>query len=223
MFLFSWLEDVIQRPASCISSNPTGAANLSHSHASGHSPTSCFPSASGSPEAKQQEEDHNSTTQVDSLGDPRQEMQLLKEQLEVLRYQVGLHLQYYINHNSSHFSCDESKTAVRSLLPGKDLLKGSVAIGRRTAPPSGDCVFSQICSDWIKTCNHRSNGTWTWDSLTALCQQTRIYEAEYETEQNDHKHTLLENRRLRKKREEMRQQVALLQEQVASSCTYAAT
>lgn len=47
-----------------------------------------------------------------------------------------------------------------------------------------------------------------------LCSQTQIYEAEYETEHNDHKHTLQENRRLRKKREEMRQQVALLQEQV---------
>lgn len=47
-----------------------------------------------------------------------------------------------------------------------------------------------------------------------LCQQTEIYEAEYQTEHNDHKHTLQENRRLRKKREEMRQQVALLQEQV---------
>lgn len=94
---------MIQRPASCISSNPTGAANLSHSHASGHSPTSCFPSASGSPEAKQQEEAHNSTTQVDSLEDPRQEMQVLKEQLEVLRYQVGLHLHYCINHKQFPF------------------------------------------------------------------------------------------------------------------------
>lgn len=47
-----------------------------------------------------------------------------------------------------------------------------------------------------------------------FCEQTQIYEAEYETEHNDHKHTLQENRRLKKKREEMRQQVALLQEQV---------
>lgn len=47
------------------------------------------------------------------------------------------------------------------------------------------------------------------------CKQTQIYEAEFETEHNDHKHTLQENRRLKKKREEMRQQVALLQEQVA--------
>lgn len=50
--------------------------------------------------------------------------------------------------------------------------------------------------------------------IDVLCQQTQIYEAEYETEHNDHKNTLQENRRLRKKREEMRQQVALLQEQV---------
>ncbi|XP_035016527.1 uncharacterized protein si:ch211-153b23.7 isoform X3 [Hippoglossus stenolepis] len=53
------------------------------------------------------------------------------------------------------------------------------------------------------------------EQLGALrCQQTQIYEAEYRTEHNDHKHTLQENRRLRKKREEMRQQVALLQEQL---------
>ncbi|XP_051276368.1 uncharacterized protein si:ch211-153b23.7 isoform X1 [Dicentrarchus labrax] len=53
------------------------------------------------------------------------------------------------------------------------------------------------------------------EQLDALrCQQTQIYEAEYETEHNDHKHTQQENRRLRKKREEMRQQVALLQEQL---------
>ncbi|XP_071314278.1 TNFAIP3-interacting protein 1 isoform X1 [Trachinotus anak] len=53
------------------------------------------------------------------------------------------------------------------------------------------------------------------EQLEALrCQQTQIYEAEYQTEHNDHKHTLQENRRLRRKREEMRQQVALLQEQL---------
>lgn len=50
--------------------------------------------------------------------------------------------------------------------------------------------------------------------INALCQQTQIYEAEYQTEHKDHKHTLQENRRLRRKRDEMRQQVALLQEQV---------
>ncbi|XP_044061492.1 uncharacterized protein si:ch211-153b23.7 isoform X1 [Siniperca chuatsi] len=49
---------------------------------------------------------------------------------------------------------------------------------------------------------------------TLRCQQTQIYEAEYQTEHNDHKHTMQENRRLKKKREEMRQQVALLQEQL---------
>lgn len=86
---------MIQNPAPCISSNPTEAANLSHSHASGYSPTSCFPSASGSPEAEQQEE-ARSSAHVDVSGDPRQEMQVLKEQLEVLRYQVGPHLHHNI-------------------------------------------------------------------------------------------------------------------------------
>lgn len=52
------------------------------------------------------------------------------------------------------------------------------------------------------------------EQLEALRCQTEIYEAEYQTEHNDHKHTLQENRRLRRKREEMRQQVALLQEQL---------
>lgn len=52
------------------------------------------------------------------------------------------------------------------------------------------------------------------EQLDALRCQTEIYEAEFQTEHNDHKHTLQENRRLRKKREEMRQQVALLQEQL---------
>ncbi|KAM7417854.1 hypothetical protein PAMA_017486 [Pampus argenteus] len=52
------------------------------------------------------------------------------------------------------------------------------------------------------------------EQLEALRCQTQIYEAEYETEHNDHKHTMQENRRLRRKREEMRQQVVLLQEQL---------
>lgn len=131
---------MIQSSTSCISSNPTGAANLSHGHASGYNllPASCFPSASGSPEAKQQDQAHNSSTKVDGLGDPRQEMQVLKEQLEVLRYQVG-----FIS--NTKFSFNNSRTAVKSLLPGEALLKASVAIGWRTAPPSGGSAFSQIC------------------------------------------------------------------------------
>ncbi|XP_044061493.1 uncharacterized protein si:ch211-153b23.7 isoform X2 [Siniperca chuatsi] len=52
------------------------------------------------------------------------------------------------------------------------------------------------------------------EQLDTLRCQTQIYEAEYQTEHNDHKHTMQENRRLKKKREEMRQQVALLQEQL---------
>ncbi|KAM8907757.1 uncharacterized protein AB9W97_004445 isoform 2-T2 [Spinachia spinachia] len=50
--------------------------------------------------------------------------------------------------------------------------------------------------------------------LEALRCQTQIYEAEYQTEHSERKHALQENRRLRKKRDETRQQVALLQEQV---------
>lgn len=138
---------MIQSSASCISSNPTEAANLSHSHASGYDPTSSFPSASGSPEAEQQEEPDSSSsssrrTRVDGLGDTRQEMQVLKEQLEVLRYQVGPHLQQNID-NSSHFRCDDSRADAKSLLPGEDLLKASIIIRWQTPPPSGDSALSQ--------------------------------------------------------------------------------
>uniref|UniRef100_A0A3B5LKM7 Uncharacterized protein n=1 Tax=Xiphophorus couchianus TaxID=32473 RepID=A0A3B5LKM7_9TELE len=64
-------------------------------------------------------------------------------------------------------------------------------------------VVSQVVGPTLAHCH-----------VAVLYLQTEIYEAEYQTEHNDHKHTLQENRRLRKKREEMRQQVALLQEQV---------
>lgn len=136
---------MIQSSASCSSSNPTEAANLSHSHASGYDPTSCFPSASGSPEAEQQEEPHgsSSSTRVDDMEDTRKEMQVLKEQLEVLRYQVGPHLQQNID-NSSHFRCDDSRADVKSLLPGEDLMKASIIIRWQAPPPSGDSAHSQI-------------------------------------------------------------------------------
>ncbi|XP_029298271.1 uncharacterized protein LOC115015176 isoform X2 [Cottoperca gobio] len=52
------------------------------------------------------------------------------------------------------------------------------------------------------------------EQLEALQCQIQIYEAEYQTEHKDHKHTLQENQKLRKKRDETRQQVALLQEQL---------
>lgn len=52
------------------------------------------------------------------------------------------------------------------------------------------------------------------DHMEALRCQTQIYEADYKTEHKDHKHTQHENRRLRKNKDEMRQQVALLREQL---------
>uniref|UniRef100_A0A665TR93 Uncharacterized protein n=1 Tax=Echeneis naucrates TaxID=173247 RepID=A0A665TR93_ECHNA len=89
------------------------------------------------------------------------------------------------------------------------------AIRRQTAPPSGSSVLlgsvpTNICSSQSKpyplVLSHCH--------IHVMYQQTQIYEAEYQTEHNDHKHTLQENHRLRRKREEMRQQVALLQEQL---------
>uniref|UniRef100_A0A3Q4AMT7 Uncharacterized protein n=1 Tax=Mola mola TaxID=94237 RepID=A0A3Q4AMT7_MOLML len=127
--LTSLFKAAIYDPVSCPTNNPARGPNPSPSHAFEYSPSSCFPSASSSPEARRRG-GQSSNTKMEAFGDSRQEMLNLKEQLEALR-----------------------------------------------------------------------------------CQ-TQIYEAEYETEHNDHKHTLQENRRLRKKREEMRQQVALLQEQV---------
>ncbi|XP_061644418.1 uncharacterized protein si:ch211-153b23.7 isoform X2 [Phyllopteryx taeniolatus] len=52
------------------------------------------------------------------------------------------------------------------------------------------------------------------EQLEAMRCQTEIYEAEYRTAHNNHKSTLQDNQRLRRKREEMRQQLALLQEQL---------
>lgn len=121
---------LVRGPVTCPTSNPPGDPNLSPNHVSGYNPSPAFSAGSTSPEAGPQGKSQSSSTPVGALGDSRQEVQDLKEQLEALR-----------------------------------------------------------------------------------CQ-TQIYEAEYETEHNDHKHTLQENRRLRKKREEMRQQVALLQEQL---------
>ncbi|XP_070818862.1 TNFAIP3-interacting protein 1 [Chaetodon trifascialis] len=121
---------VIHTPVSCPTTNHPGGPNLSPSHISGYNPSSSSFPAPSCPEAGRQRKSQSSSTPPGALGDSRQEVQDLKEQLEALR-----------------------------------------------------------------------------------CQ-TQIYEAEYETEHNDHKHTLQENRRLRKKREEMRQQVALLQEQL---------
>lgn len=83
---------------------------------------------------------------------------------------------------------------------------------------------SEICSQRNKKYLHITRYGFDIGSMPisyVLCQQTQIYEAEYQTEHNDHKHTQQENRRLRKKREEMRQQVALLQEQVmVYTCTH---
>ncbi|KAM9356753.1 LOW QUALITY PROTEIN: uncharacterized protein ABDE67_004341 [Symphorus nematophorus] len=121
---------MIRAPMSCPSSNPPDGPNLSPGHVSGYNTSPSFFPASSSPEAGRQGKSQSSSASQEALGDSRQEVQDLKEQLEALR-----------------------------------------------------------------------------------CQ-TQIYEAEYETEHNDHKHTLQENRKLRKKREEMRQQVALLQEQL---------
>ncbi|XP_054852795.1 TNFAIP3-interacting protein 1-like [Eublepharis macularius] len=52
------------------------------------------------------------------------------------------------------------------------------------------------------------------DHLEALKCQTEIYEADYRTEQKDWQHIKAENAKLRQKEEEMKQQVALLEEQV---------
>lgn len=52
------------------------------------------------------------------------------------------------------------------------------------------------------------------EQLEALRCQTKIYEADYKTEQKDHARMLQENKRLRRREGEMRQQMALLHEQL---------
>ncbi|KAK2890602.1 hypothetical protein Q8A67_013245 [Cirrhinus molitorella] len=52
------------------------------------------------------------------------------------------------------------------------------------------------------------------EQLEALRCQTKIYEADYKTEQKDHERMLQENKRLRRREADMRQQMALLQEQL---------
>ncbi|KAI7801438.1 TNFAIP3-interacting protein 1 [Triplophysa rosa] len=52
------------------------------------------------------------------------------------------------------------------------------------------------------------------EQLEALRCQTKIYEADYKTEQKDHERMLQENKRLRRREAEMRQQMALLHEQL---------
>ncbi|XP_077091772.1 uncharacterized protein LOC143744269 [Siphateles boraxobius] len=52
------------------------------------------------------------------------------------------------------------------------------------------------------------------EQLEALQCQTKIYEADYKTEQKDHERMLQENKRLRRREGDMRQQMALLQEQL---------
>lgn len=49
--------------------------------------------------------------------------------------------------------------------------------------------------------------------------QTKIYEADYKIEHKDHERMLQENKRLRRREGEMRQQMALLQEQVSYAAT----
>lgn len=93
---------VIRGPVSCITSNPAGGPNLLPSHATGCNPLSCFSLASPNPEAGWQEESQSSGAQQGALGDSRQEVRDLKEQLEALRCQVGCSLQRS-NEKCSHF------------------------------------------------------------------------------------------------------------------------
>ncbi|KAM9850100.1 uncharacterized protein ACBR49_007320 [Aulostomus maculatus] len=80
---------------------------------------------------------------------------------------------------------------------------------------SSSSSSSSSCSAQLGTLEHSQQGVQDLkEQLNALRCQMEIYEAEYQTEHNDHKHTKQENCRLRRKREEMGQQVALLQEQL---------
>lgn len=112
---------MIRGAVPCPTSNPPEGPDLSPSHISGYNPSSSFSPASSSPEAGRQGKSQSRSTPLEAVGDSQQDVQDLKEQLEALRCQVGCSLQHSIK-KCSHFSCDESRTDVNSLLPGKDLL-----------------------------------------------------------------------------------------------------
>ncbi len=111
---------MVRGPVSCPTSNPPGGPDLSPTHISGYNPSSSFFPASFNPEAGQQGKSQSRSIAPEAVGDSQQDVQDLKEQLEALRCQVGCSLQHSIK-KCSHFSCDESRTDVNSLLPGKDL------------------------------------------------------------------------------------------------------
>lgn len=187
-------------PSSSTTGNPPRGLNLSPSH-----------SCSFIPAAPNQQAELGGMSQSSSaLGDSHQEVQDLKEQLQALQCQVG------------QFSAQNQKNINFSNDEGRDCCQPAVARERSAKRLYAD-YYRVYCTTkwkhWLVGFSYRNYKVITQYDLAdccidVLCQQTQIYEAEFQTEHNNHKHTLHENRRLRKKREEMRQQVVLLQEQV---------
>lgn len=215
VFLMSLLKErfhaVVQGLVSCGDSNLPGSSG----HMTGYHPSSpCFPAPSSQ---EQKRKSQSSSTQPGALGDSQQEVKDLKEQLEALRCQVGCSLFHSIK-QCSHFDVKRAGLMSAHCCQGKICSELHTGLEGETHHQVVALCSSITCSQLsLKKKNCRSKDM----VLTlALCHtdvfplQTQIYEEEYETEHNDHKHTQQENRRLRKKREEMRQQVALLQEQV---------
>lgn len=181
--------------------SPGSCPNIGH--VSGYSPSSSFSTPSLSPEIGWKGKKPSSASLVPLANNSHKEIQDLKEQLVALRCQVGCSLQLRIQTCSYTSTSNKNSADVKLLLPGKDLFDAQTKwrLHYLVVPLSSDSSnFKNFKPAYCPT--------------DVLCQQTEMYEAKYQTEHNDHKHTLQENQRLRKKREEMRQQVTLLQEQV---------
>ena len=93
-FLKGSFSAVICGPVSCPSSNPPGAPNLLPDH--GYNPSPSFFPAPPGPETGRRGKSQSSSAPPGALGDSRQEVHDLKEQLEALRCQVGCSLQHSI-------------------------------------------------------------------------------------------------------------------------------
>lgn len=125
-------------PVSCVTSNSAGRPNLSHSHASGYNPSSCFTSASPVPLAGHEGQKQSSSAQLGAFGDSRQEVQDLKEQLEALRCQVGCLLQLQKRKMFPFLFWFKAEMMSSHCCQGKMGFRAQIWIGGRAAPPSGD-------------------------------------------------------------------------------------
>ncbi|KAM8733741.1 uncharacterized protein AB9X84_025382 [Acanthopagrus schlegelii] len=99
---------VICGPVSCPSSNPPGAPNLLPDH--GYNPSPSFFPAPPGPETGRRGKSQSSSAPPGALGDSRQEVHDLKEQLEALRCQTQIYeAEYETEHNDHKNTLQENR------------------------------------------------------------------------------------------------------------------